>query len=74
MKRLRPARILPFEASPPAPLHFVERGAPAISNCVKLGKIVSSSFPLSTKWRGGQGVRIRRAERSEGTAITEGLS
>jgi hypothetical protein len=25
------------------------------------GKVAPSTFPLSTKWRGGQGVRIRRA-------------
>ena len=70
MKPLRNAGVLPSEASPPAPLHFVERGGPSIS----VGNIVPVSFPLSTKWRGGQGVRIRRAGRSGGTVVLEGIS
>jgi len=70
MKPVRSSDVLPFEASPPAPLHFVERGGPAIS-VTNIGPV---SFPLSTKWRGGQGVRIRRAGRSESTAVPEGFS
>jgi hypothetical protein len=73
MRRLGNASVLPFEASPPAPLHFVERGGPAIG-VSDLGKAGSNSFPLSTKWRGGQGVRLRRAGRPEATPLPEGFS
>jgi hypothetical protein len=70
MKPLRNAGVLPFEASPPAPPHVVEWGGPAI-RVTNLGPV---SFPLSTKWRGGQGVRLRSAGRTKGTAVREGFS
>ena len=50
MKPLRSSGVLPFEASSPAPLHFVERGGPSIS----VAGIGPVSFPLSTKWGGGR--------------------
>src|SRR5436305_7379352 len=54
--------VLPSEASPSVPLHFVEREGPEIG-VVKIRQGGSSTFPLSTPWRGGQGVRPRRADR-----------
>ncbi len=49
---------LPFETSPPGPLSIGdgEGGTPA--------RDLAFSFPLSTVWRGGQGVRSRRADPS----------
>src|SRR3982750_4718220 len=47
----RNAGVLPSEASPPAPLHCVERGGARS----KGGEIRKVFFPLSTQWRGGQG-------------------
>jgi hypothetical protein len=52
--------VLPFEASPPTPLHGVERGGSRSEGRVSRTGIF---FPLSTQWRGGQGVRLRRAGR-----------
>jgi hypothetical protein len=53
--------VLPSEASPPAPLHGVERGGARSQRRALLNRVV---FPLCTEWRGGQGVRLRRAGRS----------
>jgi hypothetical protein len=48
----------------------VEREGPEIS-VIESGKARSSSFPLSTEWRGGQGVRLRRADRTGYQALTK---
>jgi hypothetical protein len=48
------------EASPPAPLHGVERGGARFQGPVSRKRVV---LPLSTKWRGGRGVRLRSAGR-----------
>src|SRR3954449_13533829 len=57
--------VLPSEASPSVPLHFVEREGPEINDGgIRQGR--PDRFPLSTKWRGGQGVRPRRAYRTGG--------
>jgi len=61
---------LPSEASPSVPLHFVEREGPEIS-VIEFGNARSSAFPLSTKWRGGQGVRPRRADRASHPKMDE---
>src|SRR3954466_8941986 len=61
---LCPLGRLPSEASPSVPLHFVEREGPEIEIFL-IRQDGSATFPLSTKWRGGQGVRPRRAGRPE---------
>jgi hypothetical protein len=50
--------VQPFEASPPAPLHGVERGGARSA-----GSVVRNGFfyPPARRWCGGQGVRLRRA-------------
>ena len=51
--------VLRPEFSPPAPLHCVER-----ESARSQGELFKTGFfPLSTQWRGGQGVRPRRAGR-----------
>jgi hypothetical protein len=58
--------VLPSEASPPAPLHGVERGGARSEGPASRKGVF---FPLSTEWRGGQGVRLRRAGRSRNGAL-----
>ena len=52
--------VLTSESSPSVPLHSVEREG-ARSKLRVCRRVV---FPLSTSWRGGQGVRTRRAGRT----------
>src|SRR6185295_12428564 len=48
----RTAKYLPFETSPPGPL------SSAAGEGELLRRVLPFSFPLSTLWRGGQGVRF----------------
>src|SRR6185295_1155946 len=60
-------RYLPFETSPPGPL------SSAAGEGELLRRVLPFSFPLSTLWRGGQGVRFRRADTFDVHRQTEPL-